>query len=728
MAYDDKILGPLFPTRTGWATGAASERHMLDAVGGAGDFRTRLQQNSDGSTTMLRTRGGQPEFTTTRTRTAGGSETPTVSLTCNLFLNAGIVDLHGAGISDPNIAAEGTIYQTNFVAALGAIPAVGAGNVKTRYTSDGKEVFSPLDTLPADATTAQCFSMAAGDYQTKKNVAWQVPASIFTGRTRLYVQSLYGGIRKDILLSKGDFVRPQLGITTQALADADIPPILIGTGSGVFYDKTDNTHWLILPGESSALILSLRGTFCSERLRVKLASDKLTIDEKDRLEAYVLSNSTPYLQGESQEVFYDPTPSEGLGYSWHWNFDGDTCDLVQVIEKYVRPGVWGFKSTHFRLQFSRAPDGVFSVARTIVSGPNEWSVPKNINVVAYPDWGAGRLIKAGNLPSGITDESQNGELYAFYKKNELQVVRFIGPSSTAPPSRSNSSPYFGGQFYSSVVRGYTLEQSDGSSIGTSEWVANATEFTCGPVTVGGLNGSKTKDEYIATYGGRAFESTVFTERYFTTYTGTIGFPVLSYHYDVDGNVVMDGGVYEEHTITAPQIDAEFQVIKTTWSKLQKNYTESEQSFTLVVIPHGDAEAAYLYGNRMTHKVGTENGLDLYWTTFSRSYHWTLNGALFERFTLGDVFGGLGLSSEDGTDYSNPIDTTNVSGQGCSLISNSGVFSATPVDVSPFFSTLDYVEQSWGTTSSVNGVVRSPENNIESGSPVFPIYSSLVGWA
>ena len=33
MAYDDKDLDRLFPTRTGEATGTANERQMLDAIG-----------------------------------------------------------------------------------------------------------------------------------------------------------------------------------------------------------------------------------------------------------------------------------------------------------------------------------------------------------------------------------------------------------------------------------------------------------------------------------------------------------------------------------------------------------------------------------------------------------------------------------------------------------------------------------------------------------------------
>lgn len=66
MAFDDDKFGTLFPTRTGGAIGTAGERLMLDALGGSQGFRTRIQTNPDGSTTVLRTKNGMPQFETTK--------------------------------------------------------------------------------------------------------------------------------------------------------------------------------------------------------------------------------------------------------------------------------------------------------------------------------------------------------------------------------------------------------------------------------------------------------------------------------------------------------------------------------------------------------------------------------------------------------------------------------------------------------------------------------------
>ena len=81
--FDDPKFGNLFPTRTGTASGTANERQMLDTLGGADGFRTRVQRNADGSETTLRTKDGMPQFSTTTT-----SQTATEPLVWTYDFNA----------------------------------------------------------------------------------------------------------------------------------------------------------------------------------------------------------------------------------------------------------------------------------------------------------------------------------------------------------------------------------------------------------------------------------------------------------------------------------------------------------------------------------------------------------------------------------------------------------------------------------------------------------------
>lgn len=60
MSYIDKLLGTLFPTRSGAATGAANERQMLDKTEPE-SFQSVYRSLPDGAV-RLRTKGGMPEF------------------------------------------------------------------------------------------------------------------------------------------------------------------------------------------------------------------------------------------------------------------------------------------------------------------------------------------------------------------------------------------------------------------------------------------------------------------------------------------------------------------------------------------------------------------------------------------------------------------------------------------------------------------------------------------
>ena len=71
--YEDKLIGPVFPTRTGEAQGGATERQMLDSTQGAAGIRTKLRTNPDGSQTMLRTHNGLPRFYTDKVSEAESS-------------------------------------------------------------------------------------------------------------------------------------------------------------------------------------------------------------------------------------------------------------------------------------------------------------------------------------------------------------------------------------------------------------------------------------------------------------------------------------------------------------------------------------------------------------------------------------------------------------------------------------------------------------------------------
>jgi hypothetical protein len=62
--YDDDKFGPIFPVGDGKVAGRGVVRKMFDALGGAGGFRTRIQDTPEGLVT-LRTKNGMPQLTVT---------------------------------------------------------------------------------------------------------------------------------------------------------------------------------------------------------------------------------------------------------------------------------------------------------------------------------------------------------------------------------------------------------------------------------------------------------------------------------------------------------------------------------------------------------------------------------------------------------------------------------------------------------------------------------------
>ena len=65
MSYknkDDWMV--VFPTRSGEATGTSNERKMLDNAGGSDGTVRRVRENPNGTTTLLKTRYGNPTFIT----------------------------------------------------------------------------------------------------------------------------------------------------------------------------------------------------------------------------------------------------------------------------------------------------------------------------------------------------------------------------------------------------------------------------------------------------------------------------------------------------------------------------------------------------------------------------------------------------------------------------------------------------------------------------------------
>ena len=146
---------------------------MLDAIGGAESFRTRIQKNEDGSETMLRTKNGMPQFTTTRP--------PTEVEPDPLYMESGQLYFRLSGSDNPEGSAAATWRMLD-------IPPSSAylGKIAPTESAPGLPANDPALVNGQDSLAI------AKSAEGKKVVAGFFPASMFSGKMRLFVQAQIG--------------------------------------------------------------------------------------------------------------------------------------------------------------------------------------------------------------------------------------------------------------------------------------------------------------------------------------------------------------------------------------------------------------------------------------------------------------------------------------------------------------------------------------------------------
>lgn len=156
------------PTRDGIATGHAMENRMLYSVGGQDGIRTRLHIAADGTTTLLKTRAGMPDFQTRKP--------PSSVMDEMVYMESGVhVGLASSGDEVPatwkglDLVGESKAFHKWVSAGPGLI---------------GRHIKGSLDDGPSDAMKTHA----------KMNVALKIPPSLFSGKMRLFMQAQYGSI------------------------------------------------------------------------------------------------------------------------------------------------------------------------------------------------------------------------------------------------------------------------------------------------------------------------------------------------------------------------------------------------------------------------------------------------------------------------------------------------------------------------------------------------------
>lgn len=453
-------------------------RSRIKALQATGLSYASQQFEVDGCAIRIRIEPGHEYITI-----EGGAQPP-------IRMDSGVVDLVTWFPNEPTRYTTGTLHETagvsQYLAPFVATDPVSNwranpepssfGQLAGTITLGAKREFSgraPYNTQPAQSfrpatvpnltTNPVSWQSDPSDESlvTKKAIADYCPASIFTGKTRLYVQALYGRplYDEDKLNGVGNITdagKPMASIVsfdpgiggTPSIALAPYvrqsdtqtyQPVILTTGAGVFLDPATGKHWLFGTGSDGVVVYPLLAEPRAEALRRLLrtpATGKPALNELDRehLEAYILSTCRPDAKNVAYLPFPEPLNTWSLGYSWHWNWTGLSADIVTNEEfwqeRVILVNYYAMRSTHRRI--SMTPTQVpatdttpatttFAVSVAVVEGPKDWAVERVLWCIAEPDWSLGSLLKT--TPKFTKLFACNAPFYAFYIRDELRVCR-----------------------------------------------------------------------------------------------------------------------------------------------------------------------------------------------------------------------------------------------------------------------------------------------------------------
>jgi len=485
------------------------------------------------------------------------------------------------------------------------------------YSDDTPPVASPN---PADETLKA------------KRLASSVGAAIYTGKCRLYVQAitgtpLYERDKSGKVVNTNEFVpldgRIQPYIAPGTKPGADIGNIYIDTGTGIYLDPLTGKHWMFSVGGEGVQIYPLISSPCGEKLRKHLipATSKLNPIDQEHLETYILARSRPDPL-RAQYAKTGPQPSGiTMGYSWHWAWSTPVADMVvnNVASNVDRDSF--MVSSHYRITMTIA-DGKWSARLSTIEPNKEWAVNREMWPIMEPLAGGGMRKITGTS----FDPFGDAPFYVFYVRDKIHICRVKVQKISENLSRETT-PYFASETPGTPINNYGYSRGMEEGRASDElyreyWICT---ISCGDFTsptgyrayhhtsIGLRIHDKVKKPAPTGYPGDGALSSDYAEGYFTDLrVGTVGgtpyAPVYEY-------------ISTDHPYRSTRGIGGF--TETRFLNL-----EYRNTFFVVAVPHGDAEALFF---RSTYRQVNDNTATVIVRSGGDGPDWTLT---WEIWTLG----------------------------------------------------------------------------------------------
>lgn len=582
------------PTRQGVAQGDAFENRMLTCVGGGQAIRTRIQNNADGSTTMLRTRAGFPEFTTTSANKPAGVVAKTWNMESGAY-DLGDIDRvlplntpPATNHKSATILAEeiAVLRQPGAARLLGREPLID-GVVSREYTQSTKP---------------------GGSLNPAKTTMYQLRPSMFSGLMRRMVQGQYGagytdcksGPRPVVPAGYVDDARVPItnsfGATTGVVKFGAMYVLMKISCSGGG-DLQVKAYPLTIPPQLA------RGN--NEHLFVGLSGDALAKAEA-ALETLALANAKTDL---SKEINLGGiTIPQGFPIAYGWNFSLTTNTATVVIGHSQGIGadqkLWSRMTIEFSFPYILADEvpgyaGTLQYDLVVDESVDGQMMGQRSAIWVSTDADAVCINVVPTAP--VVATNQDFPVYSYFTGDDLHVVRWqrFGTVTTFDYAKwlddrgkaiwDNSvfgSGTASGEAYQEwgelISHGFTV---DGSAIKTqaserrrefNQVVASITTgFVPPPSTVGA--GPVTQSAVMQGLGGRLYSS-------FNPYTHPVGLTL--------GTTPADPYPGSHYTHTAYQ----YSTFQHTKQEMAGGGTGKTHD-TSLLIPFGDCSSCYI-GERL----------------------------------------------------------------------------------------------------------------------------------
>jgi hypothetical protein len=248
---------------------------------------------------------------------------------CSLWLETGFVYL--LPMAGPDRYTPSRVYFGPFdmqAHLYGAMNAQSGTADKTTRPLSGD--YSPKSFFfkPQDEKTQQW--PVSESLVSKKQFIGKVPASLFSGKLRLFVQARYGGA----LMNSMDGTPLFDWVPKQVLGAApyiEVPDVTtIDSGCGL-YTADDGTYWLIAMS-SPVMVNQVKLTECGKAVMRTLAqlerAGPLPRAKRSEYEAYALSDAT--IDKQMKFTLQNIPAAAPIAYSWKFNWDGSKASCISV--------------------------------------------------------------------------------------------------------------------------------------------------------------------------------------------------------------------------------------------------------------------------------------------------------------------------------------------------------------------------------------------------------------